>query len=168
MLSSKSFGNAGYDKVLFITLLFNFVLIPSLKLNKLILCLNLSFTYLTQLVLLKYSNFRNFTFEQHIEWLNRKSRKNNQILEMKFIFRLVQQYLNSIQSCTWCTRCSMRSSMRVSQSVNFQHCYQHHMSNFVLKFCGQVLTKLSEGISDLLNIDLYCSMPVPFQRQKIL
>lgn len=30
---------------------------------------------LTQLVLLKYSNFRNFTFEQHIEWNRTKSRK---------------------------------------------------------------------------------------------
>ena len=120
--------------------------------NKLILCLNLSFTYLTQLVLLKYSNFRNFTFERHIEWLNRKSRKNNQILEMKFIFRLVQQYLNSIQSCTWRTRCSMRSSTGVSQSVNFQHCYQHHRSNCVLKVHATFGISYSFGKLTLLKI----------------
>ena len=36
---------------------------------------------LTQLVLLKYSNFRNFTFEQHIEW-NRKSRKIFKFLKL--------------------------------------------------------------------------------------
>ena len=47
---------------------------------------------------------------------------------------MLQQYSNSIQSCTWRTKCSMRSSMGVSQSVNFEHCYKYHRSNCVLKF----------------------------------